>query len=43
VAAGILNALVTARALYDRVQLKSSSVTADVKLGLPPGISVHFD
>jgi hypothetical protein len=40
---GILNAFVTARGFYDRVQLKSSSVTADVKLGLPPGISVRFD
>lgn len=41
--AAILNALVNAKGFYDRLQLKSSTVTADVKLGLPPGISLHFD
>jgi len=38
----ILNAVVTAKGFYDRVQLKSPSVRVEVALGLLPSISVRF-
>jgi hypothetical protein len=39
----ILNALGNAKRFYDRLQLPSAAVTADVKLGLPPSISLRFE
>ncbi len=39
----MLSALVTAKGFSERVQLKASSVTLNIKLGLPPSIAVHFD
>ncbi len=37
----LLNALVTARRFWERVELKLTSVTLDITLGVPPRISVE--
>ena len=37
----LLNALITARRFWEHVELKLTSVTLDIKLGVPPKINVE--